>query len=140
MADEHSPEPQRHQVESLSSLEDDPGDMAEKHEEGCTSSPPCGVVDHDDSRNKNESNCEINVSGDGVAGLRGSPTEISIGRNTNNATMVPSLVIDLTASEAEAHTHPVVACDNQREFEWSDAEEESELHRYAGEYDENNGQ
>ncbi|KAJ8287672.1 hypothetical protein COCON_G00003310 [Conger conger] len=76
MAAEQSPEPQRHQVESLSSLEDDPGDMAEKHEEG--------------------------------------------------------------SPEAEAHTHPVVSCDNQREFEWSDAEEESELHRDAVEYDDNN--
>lgn len=138
MAAVHSPEPQRQPVESLSSLEDDPGEMAEK--EGCTPSPPCSVVDHDESRNNNESNSESKVSGDDVAGLRGSPTEISIAHQTNNATVVPDLVIDLTASETEAHTHPVVSYDNQREFEWSEAEEESELLGDAVENDENNGQ
>ncbi|KAI1886320.1 hypothetical protein AGOR_G00212780 [Albula goreensis] len=52
--------------------------------------------------------------------------------------MVPNLMIDLTASEAEAQMHPVVSCESQREFEWSEAEEESDLPRGDKEYEKNN--
>ncbi|KAG9334587.1 hypothetical protein JZ751_007408 [Albula glossodonta] len=141
MAAVHSPEPQRHQVEPPNScLEDDPGGEAETPNEGSTPSPPSRVADPDDSSNaeKNESNCESKVSGDGVQGLCSSKTEISIVHQTNNAAMVPNLVIDLTASEAEAQMHPVVSCESQREFEWSEAEEESDLPRGDKEYEKNN--
>ncbi|XP_036393920.1 zinc finger protein 628 [Megalops cyprinoides] len=131
MAAVHSPEPQRHHVEPLSSLEDDPGGMTEKRDDGCTSTPPGYIVANDDSGNDKESNCETKVSGDGAAGLCASPTESGIVHQPNNAAMVPSLVIDLTAPEAEALMHPGVSCDSQREFEWSEGEEVSELRRDA---------
>ncbi|KAJ8289793.1 hypothetical protein GJAV_G00005400 [Gymnothorax javanicus] len=136
MAAVNSPDPRRNRVQSVGSFEDDPGDMAQNDKEVCASSPSGCVVGRDDCYNRNESSCESKDSDDGAAGLSSGPTEISIDQDTNSATMVPSLVIDLTASEVEAHSHPVVSCDNQREFEWSEAEEEPELQSHVVDYDE----
>ncbi|KAJ8388892.1 hypothetical protein AAFF_G00126480 [Aldrovandia affinis] len=69
--------------------------------------------------------------------LCGSQTAISIVHQTNDTAMVPNLVIDLTAPEAEAQMLPVVSCERQREFEWSETEEEPELLRER-EHEKNN--